>query len=102
MSSEQISESLRALIRGVWPPACPVKRIGRILNVPIKTAAHYVYVKVSTQRGRELAVKLLEEMDRQDLERVEIRRQLKEIAGKVWVIGIPLASIGLVFGGLTL
>ena len=101
MSSEEISESLRSYMRSIFPGGT-VKRISRLLNVPIKTASHWVYVRVSTQRGRELAVKLLEELDRQDRERDEIRRQLRQILEKVWAIVIPLASIGLVFGELML
>lgn len=75
MSSEQISDIARAI-----HPRDTLKWLARLLDVPIGTARHWLYVKFSSDRRRELALALLAEMDRQEIERSALRRKLAEWA----------------------
>lgn len=77
LSSEQISEIARAV-----HPRDTLKWLARRLDVPIGTARHWLYVKFSSDRRRELARALLDEMDQQDLERSAIRRTLARWAAE--------------------
>lgn len=71
LSSEQLSEIVRKL-----HPKDTLKWLARVLDVPFGTAKHWLYVKFSSARRRELAAALLAEMDREDIERSAIRRTL--------------------------
>lgn len=90
MSSDKKYESPvtdQALIREVFPNAWP-KRLAKLMDVPVHTARHWFYARMSNARRRDLAIKLLQEMDeddrrreRHELRRQEVRRQLQQIAG---------------------
>jgi hypothetical protein len=69
----------QALIREVLPNNWP-KRVARLLSVPVRTAKHWVYVRVGATRRAELACELLAVMDEQDRRRAELRRQLEAMA----------------------
>jgi len=78
MSSHKTVESKvsdAAVIREVLPRH-PVKRLARLLSVPIGTAHEWTYRHLSSARRAELATALLSEMDRQDVGRTAIRRRL--------------------------
>lgn len=70
-----------AVIRAVYPRHT-MKRLAAAMNIPIDTARHWLFRKVSAERRRDLALALLAEMDRQDAERRLLRRTLYEAAGK--------------------
>jgi hypothetical protein len=80
LSSEEMSESLRAFMRHVFPD-CTAKRVSRLFNVPVRTATHWIYVRVSKARANEIANKLIEESYRVDRENEEWRRQIRQIMG---------------------
>jgi hypothetical protein len=66
------------LIREVFPRHS-MKLLARLLDVPIDTARHLLYRKFSAARRRELALKLLRDLDEQETKRMGVRRQLQEI-----------------------
>lgn len=77
---ESVSDA--AAIRAVLPRH-PVKRLARLLGLPLGTAHEWVYRNLCAARRRELALALIAELDRQDAEeRADARRQLIEMAGK--------------------
>ena len=84
MESHQTMESKvsdAAVIRAVFPRH-PVKRLARLLGLPIGTAHEWTYRHLSAARRRELAMALLEEFDRQDREeRAAVRSQLQAMVG---------------------
>lgn len=67
-----------AVIRQVMPRET-VKRLARLMAVPLGTAHEWVYRNLSAARRRELAVALLAEMDRQDQSRAAIRQRLEQV-----------------------
>ncbi len=69
----------QALIREVFPAHGP-KLLARLMAVPVNTAHHWLYVHLSASRRRELALKLLAELDQQDRRRADVRQQLETIA----------------------
>lgn len=69
-----------AIIRAVYPRDA-MKRLARLLSMPLDTARHNLYRRFSAARRCELALALLAELDRQDTERAHIRSQLREMAG---------------------
>lgn len=84
MASHKTVESTvsdTAVIRQVLPRH-PVKRLARLLSVPIGTAHEWTYRHLSSARRIELARALLEEMDRQEVERTALRRRLAEWAAE--------------------
>lgn len=69
-----------AVIKAVFPRH-PVKRLSRLLGLPLGTAHEWVYRNLSAARRREIACALIEEFDRQDREeRAAVRQQLQEMA----------------------
>lgn len=71
-----------ALIKAVLPRHSP-KLLSRLMGVPIETARHWIYKRLSNTRRRDLARALLEEMDRQDVERSALRYRLAQWAAEV-------------------
>ena len=69
-----------ALIRLVLPDNT-AKRLARAIGLPLATARCWLYRGVSLSRRRELAMRLLIEMDKQDVPRESARRVLLEWAG---------------------
>lgn len=90
MESHQTMESKvsdAAVIRAVFPRH-PVKRLARLLGLPIGTTHEWTYRHLSAARRRELAMALLEEFDRQDREeRAAVRSQLQAMVGDVNEMG---------------
>jgi len=74
--SQQICDS--ELIRVVYPRNT-LKHLARLLNAPIDTARHLLYRRFSHSRRRELAHKLLAELNRQDALRATVRQQLEDM-----------------------
>ena len=70
-----------AAIRAVYPRHT-MKRLAKLLGMPLETARHSLYRRFSSARRRELAVALLSEMDAQEVERTAVRRRLAEWAAK--------------------
>ncbi|HEX3884774.1 MAG TPA: hypothetical protein VHW66_19125 [Stellaceae bacterium] len=70
-----------AIVRAVYPRH-PMKRLAGAMSVPLDTARHWLYRRLSGARRRELALVLLAELDRQDVERSSIRRRLAEWAAE--------------------
>jgi hypothetical protein len=68
-------------IRGVYP-ASAMKRLARLMDVPIDTARHWLYRNFNPAQRQQLARALLVEMDRQDVERTALRRRLAEWAAE--------------------
>lgn len=80
------------VIRAVFPRH-PVKRLARLLGLPIGTAHEWTYRNLSANRRRELARALLDEFDRQDREeRAALRRQLEQMAGAAHEVGCGVAG----------
>ncbi len=82
MSSHKKCELLmnaRALVREVFPTN-GAKRLARLMGVPLDTAKHWMYRNLSNARRRELAEKLLLQLDEDDRRRDETRRTLRRIA----------------------
>ena len=69
------------VIRAAYPTHT-VKRLARTMSVPIETARHWLYRRLSSARRHELAVALLAEMDAQDVERSALRRRLAQWASE--------------------
>jgi hypothetical protein len=70
-----------AVIRAVYPSGT-MKRLARLMGVPLDTARHWLFRKVSAARRRELALALLRELDEQDRnERAAARAQLRAMVG---------------------
>ena len=81
MSSHSLCEwrvKVQGLIREVFP-AHSAKRLARLMGVPLDTARHWLYRNLSNSRRRELAEKLLRQLDEDDRRRAEARRQLQRI-----------------------
>lgn len=81
------SEGAQRLIREALGAHCK-KRLARLLNCPVETAKSYLYKRLSKSRLREIATKILEDMDREDrerataeLRRADIRKALKRMSG---------------------
>ncbi len=68
----------QTLIREVVP-SHGAKLLARLMMVPVNTAHHWLYVKLCAARRRELALKLIAELDQQERRRQEVRRQLEAI-----------------------
>lgn len=83
MSSNEKVEPVNeaAAIRAVLPQH-PAKRLARLLGLPLGTAHEWIYRRFSTARRVELARALLEEMNRQEVERTALRRRLAEWAAE--------------------
>lgn len=63
-------------------PGNTQKRLERLMGLKPDTAKHWLYYGPAAARRRELARRLLEEMDREDATaRAEARRRLSELAG---------------------
>lgn len=88
---ERVSDT--AAIRGVFPKH-PVKRLARLLAVPLGTAHEWTYRRLSSVRRRELALALLGEMDRQDVERSALRYRLAQWAAEVDGGNIAATAVG--------
>lgn len=89
----------QAIIREVLPNNWP-KRVARLLSVPVRTAKHWVYVRVGEARRAELACQLLAVMDEQDRRRAELRRQLEAMAHGESAEGMADAVVGIARGRL--
>lgn len=70
-----------AAVRAVFPRNT-MKRLARLMGVPLDTARHWLYRHFNPQQRKELAKALLKEMDEQELERSAIRRRLAEWAAE--------------------
>ena len=83
MSSKEKVESVSGaeVIREVLPQHS-VKRLARMLNLPLGTAHEWVYRRLSSERRRELALALLAELDEQEVARGALRRRLAEWAAE--------------------
>src|SRR5690348_69816 len=64
-----------SVIRGVLPRNGP-KLLARLMSVPVETARHWYYRTLSAARRQELALRLLDELDRQDRIRAAYREHL--------------------------
>lgn len=85
---ERVNEA--AAIR-IALPRHPVKRLARLLGVPIGTAHDWIYRRLSVGRQQEIARAILAEMDREDAEeRAAARRRLEVMAGVTGVVDTPL------------
>lgn len=93
---EPVSDT--AAIRGVFPRH-PVKRLARLLSVPLGTAHEWMYRRLSNSRRREVARALLAEMDRQDVERSALRYRLAQWAAEV--DGGNESEVAVPMGGLS-
>ncbi len=69
------------LIREIYPRHA-MKMLARVLDAPLDTARHLLYRKFSATRRRELALKLLRELDAQEQRRMGVRRQLQAMANE--------------------
>lgn len=67
LSKRDDSVTDAALIRAVLRPHA-TKRLARLMDVPVRTAKHWLYYGPAAARRRELALILLAEMDREDAE----------------------------------
>lgn len=84
MSSQQNCDSEvteAGVIRAVYPRHT-MKRLALAMGVPLDTARHWLFRKMSASRRRELALALLAEMDAQEVERTALRRRLAEWAAQ--------------------
>lgn len=77
IATDEMNEA--AAVRAVMPRNT-MKRLARMLNMPLDTARHNLYRRFSAARRQELARALLAEMDQQDVERTALRRRLAEWA----------------------
>ena len=68
-----------AAMRAVYPRHT-MKRLAVAMNVPLDTARHWLFRKMSDGRRRELALMLLKEMDEQEVERTAVRYRLAQWA----------------------
>ncbi len=82
----------QSLIREVFPRHT-AKKVSWLCSVPLATASHWVKVKLSSYRNREVFLLLLEEFDRETERRAEIRQRLCIRAGLNDVEITPKASI---------
>jgi hypothetical protein len=71
-----------ATIRAVYP-AHTMKSLARLMGVPIDTARTWLYRHLCAARRRELALALIAELDRQDIERAVVRQKLNMMAGEI-------------------
>lgn len=85
MSSSKVYDTdmseVAAVVHAVYPGHA-LKRLAGVMSAPVPTVRHWLYRHVSASRRRELALALLAELDRQDAERANVRRQLG-----VWAAG---------------
>lgn len=84
MSSQQNCEhpvTEAGAIRAVYPRHT-MKRLARAMGVPLDTARHWLYRHFNPAQRRDLARTLLADMDREDIGRSAIRRQLAEWASE--------------------
>src|SRR5436305_12986366 len=85
MSSHKTVELVSAAAEAIHAvfPRHPVKRLARLLGLPLGTAHEWCYRHLSSARRRELARALLREMDEQDVARTALRRQLATWAAEI-------------------
>jgi hypothetical protein len=69
----------RSILKYLFPSNTP-KHVARLMDVPFETAKTWVYRNMSNARRRELAEKLLTQIDKDRGRLDEIERQLLEIA----------------------
>jgi hypothetical protein len=69
----------RSILKLIFPSNTP-KHVARLMDVPLETARTWVYRNISNARRRELAEKLLTQIDKDRGRLDEIERQLLEIA----------------------
>jgi hypothetical protein len=69
----------RSILKLIFPSNTP-KHVARLMDVPLETARTWVYRKMSNARRRELAEKLLIQIDKDRGRFDAIERQLLEIA----------------------
>ncbi len=72
----------QSLIREVFPRHA-AKKLALLCRVPLATASHWVKVKLSSYRSREVWLLVLEDFDRETERRAEVRRRLCIRAGLV-------------------
>ncbi len=72
----------QSLIREVFPRHA-AKKLALLCRVPLATASHWVKVKLSSYRSREVWLLVLEDFDRETERRAEIRQRLCIRAGLV-------------------
>jgi hypothetical protein len=84
----------QAIMRGVLPHNGP-KRLSRLMSVPVETARCWFYRNLSSSRRRELALRLLAELDEQDRQRAAIREHLERMAGKDVEVGSARGSVAM-------
>ena len=70
-----------SVIRAALPYHGP-KRLATLMAVPVETARHWYYKRLSSARRKELAQALLDEMDRQEVQRSALRRRLAQWASE--------------------
>jgi len=70
-----------AVIQAVFP-SHSAKRLACLMDVPLETARSWIYRHLSAARRRELAMALIAELDRQDIERMAVHQKLNEMAGE--------------------
>lgn len=68
-------------LRAVYPRNT-MKRLALMTGAPLDTARHWLYRHFSPAHRKELARALIEEMDRQDVERGALRRRLAQWASE--------------------
>lgn len=76
------------VIRAVFPKHT-MKRLARLMNVPLDTARHWLYRNLSPMRRRDVALALLAKWDEEDRQRAACRVFLEKMAeGDDVVVGL--------------
>ena len=68
------------LVRVVYPQHT-MKRLARLMGVPLDTARHWLYRHFPAARAQELAIKLLRELDEKEAAEARARELLQAMAG---------------------
>lgn len=67
------------VIRAVYPRDT-MKRVARLMDVPLDTARHWIYRNLSAARRKELGDALIAELDSQQVGLIALRRRLAQWA----------------------
>lgn len=80
LNHERVEQLLARAIRTLYPRGT-IKRLARLLDVPIGTAHSLIHKRLSRSRRRELAEKLLKEIYGEIQSHIELCMELEEITG---------------------
>jgi hypothetical protein len=81
------------IISEIWPRHA-AKNLARLMCVSFETARHWAETKVNERRRSELAQRLLNVMEQQDLRRAAVRRQLEVMVNVGRIEGLGTAWAG--------